>query len=557
VTAPAPTALWSLSERAADLARAERGDLDLVVVGGGITGAGVLRDAASRGLRALLLDRADFASGTSGRSSKLVHGGLRYIGEGHLGVVRTACRERDRLRAQVPNLVRSVPFLLPAYRGSKLPLWQVRAVLWAYAGLAGFRRSARVRMLAPPEVTSRVPALRSALLRGAGLYHDARVDDARLVIETLKSARRLGAAAVNHAEVVSFLRDVEGLRGVCVRDKTSGRHFEIRARAIVNAAGPAVERVRGLDAPVARQELRPAKGIHLVIPRRRVRTEVAITYEAADGRHLFVVPWDDMALIGTSDSFSDEIDAPVVTIEEVHYLLAWANHVFPQAGLTTNDLCSVFAGVRPLAASGDEDRPSSVSREERLYRDRSGLISAAGGKLTTYRATGQRIVDRVLRRLPPERRAELGPSRTAQLPLRDDDFDRAAFESELVSRYGVARWRAAHLVSTYGAAAAALLEQAPPALRAPIGASRFTLAEIPWCFATECPASLADLLEHRVRMALWAAGQGLPELSLVARVAAEAAGWDTERARAEADGYVAAVRRRYQIVVPRAERTAA
>jgi glycerol-3-phosphate dehydrogenase len=554
---PVP-ARWSLAERAADLARAGRGDLDLLVVGGGVTGAAVLRDAATRGLRALLVERADFASGTSSRSSKLVHGGLRYLGEGHWGVVRAACRERDRLLDQVPNLVRPVSFLLPAYRGSGLPLWKVRAALWAYAGLAGFRRSARARMLGPDEVMARVPALRPDGLQGAGLYRDARVDDARLVIETLKSARRLGSAAVNHAEVVGFLRDGERLCGARVRDRLSERQLEIRARVVVNAAGPAVERVRGLDAPVARRELRPAKGIHLVIPRRRLRTDAAITCEGVDGRHLFLVPWDDMALLGTSDSFSDEIDEPVVTIEDVHYVLDWANRVFPHAGLTTNDLCSVFAGVRPLAADADASGPpSSVSREERLYRDRSGLISAAGGKLTTCRATGERIVDRVVRRLPAARRAELGPSRSAALPLRDDDFDRNALEGELVSRYGVARWRAAHLVSSYGGAAAALLEQAAPALRAPIGGSRFTLAEIPWCFATECPASLCDLLEHRVRMALWAAGQGLPELPLIARVAAQAAGWDAERARAEADAYAASIRRRYQIVVPGTERSAA
>lgn len=546
---------WSASERAADLQRAAREELDLLVIGGGITGAGVLRDAASRGLRALLVERSDFASGTSGRSSKLAHGGLRYIAQGHLGVVRSACRERDRLVALNPNLVRPLPFLLPAYEDSRLPLWKVRAAMWSYAALGSFRRSARTRMLSPDEVMERAPALRSRGLRGAGLYLDARVDDARLVIETLKSARRLGAAAVNHAEVVAFLRDGPRLRGARVRDGLGGGSFDLRARVVVNAAGPAVERLRGLDAPVRRQELRPAKGVHLVLPRRRVRGDHAITHEAADGRHVFLVPWDDMVLVGTTDSFTEEIDAPVVTIEEVHYLLDWVNRTFPGARLTTNDLCSVFAGVRPLAAAPGEDvPPSSVSREERIYRDPSGLISAAGGKLTTYRATGEKIVDRVARRLSPR---AFGPSRTASLPLREDDFDPAELEAELGSRFGVARWRAAHLVSQYGAAARTLLEEAPPALRAPVGASRFTLAEIPWCMETECATSLRDLLEHRVRMALWAAGQGLPELPLLAQLAARSAGWDAERAAAEADAYADAVRRQFQIVAPTAQRTAA
>ncbi len=549
---------WSLGERSFELARAEREGLDLLVVGGGITGAGVLRDAASRGLRCLLVEHEDFASGTSGRSSKLVHGGIRYIAGGHLGLVRQACRERDRLLALNPQLVQPVPFLLPAYEGSKVPLWQVRAALFTYRALAHFRPTARYRMLEGEEIARRAPGLRSAGLRGAGLYADARVDDARLVLETLKSARALGAAAVNHAQVVAFESEGGRLRAARVRDHLSRREIEIRAQVVVNAAGPAVERVRGLDLPVPRCELRPAKGVHLVIPRRRVRSDVAVTFEAPDGRHVFLVPWDDMALLGTSDSFTDEIDEPVVTIEEVHYLLSAANEAFPQAGLTTNDLCSVFAGVRPLAAAADADEPTaSLSREERIQRDGSGLISAWGGKLTTYRHTGEAVVDEVLRQLPEARRRSLGPSRSGELPLRLDGFDREALERGLVRRFGVARWRAQHLVTQYGSDAETLLERADPMLRAPIGASRFTLAEIPWSFETECPATLCDLLERRIRVALWAAGQGLPELPLLARVAGEAAGWDADRARAEAHAYAAAVRRSYQIVAAPRRRSAA
>lgn len=554
-----PSGRWSVAERAADLDDAERRGLDLLVVGGGITGAGVLRDAATRGLRALLVERDDFGSGTSSRSSKLIHGGLRYIAERQLAITREACRERDRLLRLNPHLVRPLPFLFPAYVDSKLPLWKVRGALWTYAALASFRRSSRFRMLNPDEVALRAPELRTEGLRGAGLYCDAQVDDARLVLETLKSARSLGAAAVNHAEVVEFLRDANGrVAGARIRDRLTRRTLEIRAHVVVNAAGPAVDRVRGLDRPVAKPELRPAKGVHLVVPRGRIRTETAISYEAADGRHLFLAPWDDVALIGTTDTFTDEIDEPVVTIEEVHYLLAAANDAFPRAGLTTNDLRSVFAGVRPLAASADEDLPSSsVSREHRLYYDRSGLISAAGGKLTTYRAMGETIVDRVLCQLPPSRQAAATPSRTAALPLRFDEFDRAELESDLCSRFRIAPWRSGYLVATYGTCAETLLRETPAELHLPIGTSRYTLAEIPWSFANECPANLCDLLERRLRTAIFAVGQGLPELVAIAKTAAEAAGWDAERTRAEARDYAAAVRRRYQIVAPSAERSAA
>ena len=553
---------WSLAERDADLARAEREGVDLLVIGGGITGAGVLRDAATRGMRALLVEREDFASGTSSRSSKFVHGGLRYIGEGHLGMTRTACRERDRLVRLAPHLIEPIRFLFPAYENDGIPLWKVHAALWVYSALANFRSTSRFRMLGADEVKHFARDLRTEGLRGAGLYHDAQVDDARLVLETLRSARFLGCPAVNHAEVVEFTRAPQAaaphgperparIAAVRVLDRLSNRMRLIRAEVVVNAAGPAIDRVRGLDRPVERPELRPAKGIHLVIPGGRIHARGAVSFQAQDGRHLFFAPWGDVALIGTTDSFTSEIDEPVVTIEEVHYLLSAANRAFPCVGLTTNDLRSVFAGVRPLAADAEDTTPpSSVSREDRIYSDPSGLLSAAGGKLTTYRATGEKIVDRVVRRLPPARRRTLGRSTTTELPLRDDDFDRDALETELGLRFGVGPVQAAHLVRTYGSEAEPLLRGAPPALRRPIGRSRYTLAEIPWCIETECPATLCDVLERRVRAAIFAAGQGLPDLAPIAEAAAAAAGWDAERTHAETLAYAAAVRRRYQIVAP-------
>lgn len=544
---------WSLEERSRALAKAERDGLDLLVIGGGISGAGILRDAASRGLRAFLIERDDFASGTSSRSSKMVHGGLRYIAEGQLAVTRESCRERDLLLRQNPNLVRPLPFLFPSYQGSKHPLWQIRAALWTYAALANFRRSARFRMLGASEVPAISRDLRRDGLLGAGLYHDAQVDDARLVLESLKSARRLGADCANHAEAVEFEHDDSGrLSAVRVRDALSGRSLRLRAFAIVNAAGPSVERLRGLDRPLARPELRPAKGVHLVLRRSRIHLEAAITFEAADGRQLFLEPWDDdVAILGTTDSFSSEIDEPTVSIEEVHYLLAAANDAFPAKGLTTNDLVSVFAGVRPLVDDGSSEKPSgSVSREHRIYEDPSGLLSLAGGKLTTYRAMGQAMVDRAIQLSPALREARIGPSRTAALPLREDAFERSALEAELRARHHIAPKRAEHLVRSYGADAERLMAEVPEALRRPIGRTHFTWAEIPWSFRTECPANLCDLLERRMRMALFAAGQGLPELEHITRIAADAAGWDTARAREEATDYAASVRRRYQIVAP-------
>jgi glycerol-3-phosphate dehydrogenase len=543
------TPAWSSAERDRALERAERDGVDLLVVGGGITGAGVLRDAASRGLRALLVEREDFAAGTSGRSSKMVHGGMRYLEGGHVGLTRESCAERDLMIRLNPHLVQLLPFLLPSYEGGRLPIWKIRGALFAYAAVANFRRTARGHMLDPDEVATWCPDLRQEGLHGAGLFYDGQVDDARLVLETLRSARSLGAEAVNHAEVIEFLRDAQGrVAGVRLRDAVRERTRAVRALAVVNAAGPAVERVRGLDRPLAKRELRPAKGVHLVIPRGRVRSEAVVSFEAADRRSLFLAPWEDVAYIGTTDDFTEEIDEPVVTIDEVHYLLSAANEAFPRAGLTTNDIRSVFAGVRPLAASEDETvPPSSVSREHRIYEDPSGLISVAGGKLTTHRAMGAAVVERALAQLPAGRRAGVGRSRTASLPLRDESYEPAELEEAIRSGYGLDAAVASRLVRYYGADAERLLREAPAAERHPIGTSRFTYAELRWSQRTECPVTLCDLLERRVRLALFAIGQGLPELSAIARVVGEAAGWDAERSAAEAAAYAAAVRRRYQI----------
>jgi len=555
------SAAWTLAERRSALSRAERDGVDVLVVGGGIVGAGVLRDAATRGLRALLVERNDFASGTSGRSSKMVHGGLRYLAHGHLAITREACRERDLLLRMNPNLVKPLPFLFCAWENGNTPAWQVRAALGVYWGLANFRRSARFRMLSPADVTKYSRDFRQDGLRAAGLYYDAQVDDARLVVEAIKSARRLGAEAANHAEVVEFLRGSGAcLSGARVRDTLDGRTLQIRAGVVVNAAGPAIERVRGIDQPASQRELRPAKGVHIVIPRERIHAEGAVAVESpADGRRMFVCPFDDVMMIGTTDTFSDEIDEPIVTIEEVHYLLSAANEAFPDAGLTTNDIRSVWAGVRPLVASGDaETPPSDVSRESEITESPSGLISVAGGKLTTFRAMGEAAMDRVTRRLAASTRGAAGPSRTAALALRDDSFERADVDRELRGRFSLSPRVADHLITAWGADAIAVLEAAPEELRRPIGKSRYLYAEIPWSIRTECPASLCDVLERRVRLALFAEGQGLPQLARIAEVAAAEAGWDADRTRAEATAYAAAVRRRYQIVAAarRTERAA-
>jgi glycerol-3-phosphate dehydrogenase len=540
---------WSLAERATALGELAENGTELLVIGGGITGAGVLRDAALRGLRCALLERGDFACGTSSHTSKMIHGGLRYLAEGALGVTRESCVERDLLARLNPLLVRPLPFLFCSFRAG-VPPWKMLAGLSLYAALAGFRGGG-FRVLSHAEVRALSGDLRSEGLRAAGFYFDQQVNDARLVLETLKDARRAGGEAINHAQVVGLEPCADGVTCVRVRDQLDGREHTLRAARIVNAAGPAVDRVRALAGPLPARELRPAKGVHLVIPRARVHAEAAVSFQAHDGRHMFLCPYDDVHLIGTTDAFTDEIDEPGVTRAEMHYLLDAANHAFPAAQLRESDLLSVYAGVRPLVAPEDAAAPpSSVSREHRITEDASGLLSIAGGKLTTYRRMAEQIVDRVLQGLPPERRRELRPCSTGRRPLRDDSFDAAALGAEIGARFGLSAARVAHLLGSFGADALTMLERAPAEQRAPFAGSRLSLCEVAWSARHECAANLCDVLERRVRAAVFAEGQGLPELERAAAAAAGELGWSDTRIAHEKERYRERIASRYRVVGP-------
>ncbi len=537
---------WTLSDRQAALSKLERDGTELVVIGGGITGAGVLRDAALRGLKCALFERSDFASGTSSHTSKMIHGGLRYIAEGQLGVTRESCVERDRLAALNPNLVRPLPFLFCSFADG-VPPWKMIAGLSIYSAIAGFKGGS-FRLLKRAEIDALSRDVRKDGLRAAGLYHDQQVDDARIVLETIKDARRVGAEAIHYAEATGFEHTNGRISALTVRCKLSGRAYRIGAQAFVNATGPAVDRCRALDHPLAQQELRPAKGVHLVIARDRVHADAAVSFQAQDGRHMFLCPWQDVHLIGTTDAFSDEIDAPQVNHEEVRYLLAAANHAFPRARLSEADLISVYAGVRPLVADARADQPPSrVSREHRFTEDASGLISIAGGKLTTYRAMAEETVDRVLRTLPSTRTAQLRACSTTHRPLRDDDFDSSQLVSELHQRFNLDVRCAERLIGSWGANALRMLESGGPEQRETVGDSRYLLAEVSWSIRQECAATLCDVLERRVRLAVFAKGQGLPQLKTLARIAQEAAGWSDAQTREEQARYARIIQERYTV----------
>src|SRR5947207_7153987 len=376
------------------------GSVDVLIIGGGITGAGIARDAALRGYRTALIDKADFGAGTSSHSSRLIHGGIRYLEQYAFHLVFEASRERRVLLRIAPHLVRPLPFLFPVYRGARVPAWKLRAGMWLYDLLSAFRNVHWHRWLRAKNVRRVEPGLRDRGLVGAALYYDAQTDDARLVIATVRSAVRAGALAANYVEMTALLKPDGRVRGAAVRDVLTGETASIRANVVVNATGPWSDRVRRLDDPNAAPIMRPTKGAHVIVPRQRLANEHAVTlFSPVDGRVMFALPWGDLSYIGTTDTDADgSPDGLRVTAADVTYLLRSANAAFPDAHLAQSDVLSAWAGLRPLLREDDRN-PSQVTREHRVLESPQGLISIVGGKLTTYRVMARDVVDRVAARL--------------------------------------------------------------------------------------------------------------------------------------------------------------
>lgn len=390
---------------AATLDRLAEAPLDVLVLGGGIVGSGIARDAAMRGLRTGLVDRHDFAFGTSSRSSRLLHGGLRYLEQGRIGLVREASVEKKIVQHIAPHLAQPLGFVFPAYRGSR-PLWQLRIGVKLYDLLCRGRNFAPSRAFKPADTLRALPGLNSAGLLGSVRYFDALTQDARLVIDTLRSAARHGAAVANYARFHDARREAEGWR--CrVEDALTGREFAVTARTLVNATGPWAQTM-----PHSSVRLRLSKGIHLVIDRARLPVENAVVI--AEGRRiLFVIPWGQRAILGTTDTDYDASPEDVaVEPEDIAYVLRTVNAAFPALALGPADILGTWAGLRPLIASPDGS-PSDISRAHEIREPESGWWDVAGGKLTTYRLMAEQTVDRIVRHLG--RPAE--PCRTAQEPL--------------------------------------------------------------------------------------------------------------------------------------------
>lgn len=370
------------------------GTFDILVIGGGITGAGIALDAAARGLKVALVEKQDFASGTSSKSTKLIHGGLRYLKNLEWKLVRETGHERRIAHANAPHLVYPEHMLLPVVRGGSLSYLAASAGIYIYDRLAGVPSGQRRRMLSATETAQLEPAFRKDHLKGGALYHEYRTDDARLTLEIAKTAASLEAVCLNYCRAVQPLYSEGQLNGFRVHDEIGDQSWDIHARVVINAAGPWVDKVRALDGPVSGKRLVLSKGVHLVVPYAclPVKQSCYLDVFGHKGRMVFVIPRDGCTYIGTTDTFFEDPEHPDITHSDVEYLLNAVNAHFPAYQLQAANICGAWSGVRPLIY--EEGKPSTeLSRKDDLMLSETGLITIAGGKLTGYRKMAERAVD--------------------------------------------------------------------------------------------------------------------------------------------------------------------
>lgn len=493
------------------------GEFDLLVVGGGINGAAIARDAALRGRRVAVVEAEDWGAGTSSRSSRLIHGGVRYLEHGWLPLVFEASRERRRLLRLAPHLVRPMAFTWPIYRGARVPRWKLTAGLLLYDALALFRNVGTHRSFGRAGVLRAEPALRPDGLTGGARYWDAQTSDTRLTFANALDAVRLGAIACTHARVESLVHEGGRIAGAVVRDVLGDATTTVRARVVVNAAGPWSDGVRRLDDPAVRAGVRGTKGVHLLVPRARVGNVGALTLIAPqDGRVWFTLPWGAFTILGTTDTFDDSPPAEVrADARDVAYLLEAANHHFPAARLTRADVRSAWAGLRPLVASASAGLPSSASREHELVRSGSGLLSITGGKLTTYRAMAAQVVDAVERDLGGPRRR----GATDRRPLPGGDLPSLEAEERAAAAAAGADDVGRHWVALHGSEWRTVQARvaAEPALGERLVADLpYVWADVEHAIAAEGACTVADVLVRRLSLAFECADQGLTLATAVA-----------------------------------------
>jgi glycerol-3-phosphate dehydrogenase len=511
----------SVRTRAANLERMRSEVFDIAVIGGGITGAGVALDAASRDLTVALVEKGDFASGTSSRSSKLIHGGLRYLEQFDIGLVRESLHERAVLSQLAPHLCKPLEFLVPVYSsGERSPLGgnkqKLSAGLWLYDLLAGRRNIGRHRWLSRRDALNQAPTLDPRELRGAFVYYDCLTDDARLVIEVIKAAAAHGALVANYVNARGFRKE-EGLSIIDLQDTVDAGSLELRSRVVINATGVWSDEVSRLSDANAPKRLRPSKGIHIVVPSEKLQNRTAVLIPSlGEKRFLFVIPWrGGRTVIGTTDTdYQGSLDDPRAETQEVDRVLQSAARAFPEARLSINDVISTFAGLRPLIAA-NERSTKELSRKEEIFEDNAGLITITGGKLTTWRKMAERVADFVVRRLESidgvsRRRAHRCVTEHIRLAGGTPRGDSGRGAERDATEFNIDIATVEHLMASYGGHYRVLLEltrDSEELKRTLIGGLPHIEAEVVYAARYEMALTANDFLSRRTRMDLLAGEQ--------------------------------------------------
>ncbi|MBD2871108.1 glycerol-3-phosphate dehydrogenase/oxidase [Paenibacillus arenilitoris] len=425
---------FSSMERIAQLNEMAGREYDVLVIGGGITGAGIALDAVTRGMKTALIEMQDFAAGTSSRSTKLVHGGLRYLKQLEVKMVAEVGKERAVVYENGPHVTEPEWMLLPFYEGGTFGAFSTSLGLRVYDYLAGVKRGERRQMLTREEAIAKEPLLKRDGLKGGGTYVEYRTDDARLTIEVIKKAAELGADAVNYAKAESLIYDGDRMAGANVTDRIGGGSYAIKARKVVNATGPWVDGLREMDRSKQGKTLRLTKGVHLVFDGSRFPLRQAVYFDTEDGRMIFAIPREGKTYVGTTDTdYTGDIASPRMTEADRDYVLDAIAYMFPELKLASADVESSWAGLRPLIYEEGKD-PSEVSRRDEIFRSPSGMLTIAGGKLTGYRKMAESVTDRLAKELEEEFGRAFGPSVTKNLPISGGDTEGSAGFPAFVER---------------------------------------------------------------------------------------------------------------------------
>jgi glycerol-3-phosphate dehydrogenase len=502
-------------DRASHLRALEQEKFDLIVIGGGITGAGIARDAALRGLSVALIEAADFACGTSSRSSKMIHGGLRYLAQGDTDLVKEAASERQTLRRIAPHLARLQPFLIPTPTVASIA--KLRAGLWLFEKLGKVPKAERHQIWSPEEVAEREPSLRGETFAGAAVYPEFLTDDARLTLANVRSAVAAGAVAVSHARVAAVRGHSPDHEVTCRSTLTDeAAEVRVRGRVVVNAAGPWADLVRSLEDADAPPQLTLTKGVHVVVPHALVPVARTVILRTADKRGAFAVPRGDITYIGTTDTFYPRPDAwPTITEDDVRYLFEAAESGLHIGRLRLDDVTAVWSGVRPLIAQAGR-KPSEISRRDELWTGPLGVITVAGGKLSAYRAMAERVVDLVVARVG--RTAKACTTAKAALPGGDFVAERLRQDAEIAATGPLAD----RLIELYGAEAVEVARDGGDAA-----------AEARRAVTHEGALTLEDYWVRRSMRSYFQRDAGLSALAPAAAAMSALLGWSPERQAAE------------------------